>query len=60
MSQRIGNIPFDTKRAAAAAAGVHPHTRPEAGSQAACVHYHKIAAIVASCLSTTEAGAIVS
>lgn len=27
MSERIGNIPFDTKWADAAAAGVHPHAR---------------------------------
>lgn len=60
MSERIGNIPFDPKQADAAAAGVHPHARPEAVSQATCVQYHKIAAIVDSCLSAAEARTILS
>lgn len=60
MSERIGNIPFDTKRADAATAGVHPHTRPAALSQATCAQCHKIAPVVDSCLSGTEARNIVS
>lgn len=53
--KELKKIPFDTKRVDAAAAGVHPHARPEAGSQATCVQYHKIAAIMNLCLSATEA-----